>query len=71
MNEIIKKKRAEAFRKAEASLYLSGKDPRGSEFYEIIKDKVIKGELSYEEAKVEILNHHIGKSKKQEKANIR
>ncbi|KSB54481.1 hypothetical protein LFZ1_18415 [Salmonella enterica subsp. enterica serovar Rubislaw str. SA20030553] len=67
MDETTKRKRIEAFRKAEASLYLSGKDPRGSEFYQKIKDEVIKGKLTYEEAKAEILNHHIEKSKKQEK----
>lgn len=67
MDETTKRKRIEAFRKAEASLYLSGKDPRGSGFYEKIKGEVIKGKLTYEEAKAEILNHYIDKSKKQEK----
>ncbi|WP_313113005.1 antitoxin VbhA family protein [Pseudescherichia sp.] len=64
MDENTKRKRIEAFRKAEASLYLSSKDPRGSEFYEKIKDEVINGKLTYEEAKIEVLNHHIEKSKK-------
>ncbi|MGN9538926.1 antitoxin VbhA family protein, partial [Escherichia coli] len=54
MDETTKRKRIEAFRKAEASLYLSGKDPRGSEFYQKIKDEVIRGKLTYEEAKAEI-----------------
>lgn len=58
MNEIIQK-RIEAFRKAEASLFLSGKDPKGSLFYNDIKNKIINGELTYEEAKLEILNYHI------------
>ncbi|EFN4617997.1 hypothetical protein FQH93_21185 [Escherichia coli] len=64
MDETTKRKRIEAFRKAEVSLYLSGKDPRGSEFHQKIKDEVIRGKLTYEEAKAEILNHHIEKSKK-------
>ncbi|WPD75052.1 antitoxin VbhA family protein [Dickeya fangzhongdai] len=61
--------RKEAFRKAEASLFLSGKDPNGSPFYNEIKNKVINGELTYEEAKREVLNYHIEKSK-DKKANI-
>ncbi|AOR64250.1 antitoxin VbhA family protein [Pectobacterium wasabiae] len=63
--------RKEAFRKAEASLFLSGKDPKSSPFYNEIKNKVINGELTYEEAKREVLKHHIEQSEKQnKKANI-
>lgn len=56
--------RKEAFRKAEASLFLSGKDPKGSPFYNEIKHKVINGELTYEEAKREVLKYHIEQSEK-------
>ncbi|MGV4148630.1 MULTISPECIES: antitoxin VbhA family protein [Klebsiella] len=55
--------RKEAFRRAEASLFLSSKDPKGSSFFNEIKNKVINGELTYEEAKREVLNHHIEQSK--------
>ncbi|WP_338385926.1 hypothetical protein [Escherichia coli] len=37
--------RKEAFRRAEASLFLSSKDPKGSSFFNEIKNKVINGEL--------------------------
>lgn len=33
--------RKEAFRRAEASLFLSSKDPKGSSFFNEIKNKVI------------------------------
>ncbi|HFX7244812.1 TPA: antitoxin VbhA family protein [Escherichia coli] len=56
--------RKEAFRKAEASLFLSGKAPKGSPFYNEIKNKVINGKLTYEEAKREVLNYHIEQSEK-------
>ncbi|EIS0338777.1 antitoxin VbhA family protein, partial [Salmonella enterica] len=55
----------EAFRRAEASLFLSSKDPKGSSFFNEIKNKVINGELTYEEAKREVLNYHIEQSKNQ------
>ncbi|EHD2970708.1 TPA: hypothetical protein ACIC7M_004656 [Escherichia coli] len=38
--------RKEAFRRAEASLFLSSKDPKGSSFFNEIKTKVINGELT-------------------------
>lgn len=62
MNSIYDK-RTKAFKKAEASLYLSNKDPRGLPYYELIKSKVINGELTYEEARLEVLNYYTGKSK--------
>ncbi|EIH8880430.1 hypothetical protein AO151_005138, partial [Escherichia coli] len=52
---------------AEASLFLSSKDPKGSSFFNEIKSKVINGELTYEEAKREVLNYHIEQSKNQNK----
>ncbi|EBG5364931.1 hypothetical protein FI134_22075 [Salmonella enterica subsp. enterica] len=61
------KARKEAFRRAEASLFLSSKDPKGSSFFNEIKNKVINGELTYEEAKREVLNYHIEQSKNQNK----
>ncbi|WP_447518561.1 antitoxin VbhA family protein, partial [Klebsiella pneumoniae] len=60
----ITEARKEAFRKAEASLFLFGKDPKGSPFYNEIKNKVINGKLTYEEAKREVLNYHIEQSEK-------
>ncbi|HCL7062503.1 TPA: hypothetical protein N2W92_004550, partial [Escherichia coli] len=50
---------------AEASLFLSSKDPKGSSFFNEIKSKIINGELTYEEAKREVLNYHIEQSKNQ------
>ncbi len=62
MNSIYDK-RTKAFKKAEASLYLSKKDPRGLPYYEQINSKVINGELTYEEARLEVFNYYTGKSK--------
>jgi len=55
--------RKEAFRRAEASLFLSSKDPQRLLIFNEIKSKVINGELTYEEAKREVLNYHIERSK--------
>ncbi|WP_252375325.1 antitoxin VbhA family protein, partial [Escherichia coli] len=44
-------------------LFLTSKYPKGSSFFNKIKNKVINGELTYEEAKREVLNHHIEQSK--------
>ncbi|MFP1770828.1 antitoxin VbhA family protein [Lonsdalea quercina] len=59
--------RKEAFRRAEASLFLSSKDRKSSPYYDEIKNKVINGYLTYEEAKREVLNYHTEQSKKQNK----
>ncbi|WOA54856.1 antitoxin VbhA family protein [Dickeya solani] len=63
----LRNKRIKGFEKAEASLFLSGQDPRGLPLYELIKKKIINGELTYEEAKLKILNYHIEQWKKKEK----
>lgn len=51
-------KTIEAFRQAEASLRLEGRDPTGRSYYEAIKERVISGEITAAEGKLEILKHH-------------
>ncbi|HID3308344.1 TPA: antitoxin VbhA family protein [Escherichia coli] len=51
------RQRTEGFRKAEASLRLEGMDPAGTPLYENIKERVISGDITYEQGRAEILAH--------------
>jgi len=46
------------FRKAEASLRLEGMDPSGTPLYESVKARILSGEVTYNEARAEILVYH-------------
>lgn len=48
----------EGFRKAEASLRLEGMDPAGTQLYENIKERVISGDITYEQGRADILAHY-------------
>lgn len=48
------RQRTEGFRKAEASLRLEGMDPAGTPLYENIKERVISGDITYEQGRAEI-----------------
>lgn len=50
--------RLTGFRKAEASLRLEGMDPSGTPLYEFVKARILSGEVTYDEARAEILAHH-------------
>jgi hypothetical protein len=50
--------RLTGFRKAEASLRLEGMDPSGTPLYESVKARLLSGELTFDEARAEILAHH-------------
>ena len=50
--------RAEGFRKAEASLRLEGMDPSGTPRYELVKARIISGDITYDEGRAEILAYH-------------
>lgn len=50
--------RARGFEKAEASLRLEGMDPRGTPLYEGIKQRIIAGEITYEQGRAEIFEYH-------------
>ena len=50
--------RAEGFRKAEASLKLEGMDPCGTPLYESIKARIVSGDLTYEQGRLEIMAHY-------------
>ncbi|HAV8945606.1 TPA: antitoxin VbhA family protein [Escherichia coli] len=52
------RQRTEGFRKAEASLRLEGMDPAGNPLYENIKERVIFGDITYEQRRAEILAHY-------------
>ncbi|MCV5191375.1 antitoxin VbhA family protein, partial [Escherichia coli] len=51
------RQRTEGFRKAEASLRLEGMDPAGTQLYENIKERVISGDITYEQGRADILAH--------------
>lgn len=46
------------FRKAEASLRLEGIDPSGTPLYESVKARLLSGEITFDEARAEILAHY-------------
>jgi hypothetical protein len=50
--------RVTGFRRAEASLRLEGLDPSGTPLYESVKARLLFGELTFDEARAEILAHH-------------
>lgn len=50
--------RAEGFCKAEASLKLEGMDPCGTPLYESIKARIVSGDLTYEQGRLEIMAHY-------------
>lgn len=50
--------RVTGFRRAEASLRLEGLDPSGTPLYESVKARLLSGELTFDEARAEILDHH-------------
>ena len=50
--------RIEGFRKAEVSLGLEGMDLSGTPLYESIKARIISGEMTYEQARSEILTYY-------------
>lgn len=54
----VLRKRQDGFRKAEASLALEGMDPSGTPLYESIKERILSSEITYEEARAEILAHY-------------
>lgn len=55
---VMSQERERAFEDAEAMLRLEGLDPTGEAHYEAIKDRVIAGELSFNEARVLVLAHY-------------
>ena len=55
--------RARGFKKAEASLKLEGMDPSGTPRYEDIKQRIIAGEITYEQGKAEIFTYHAERAK--------
>ncbi|RRZ86171.1 antitoxin VbhA family protein [Erwinia sp. 198] len=50
--------RLAGFRKAEASLRLEGMDPSGTPLYESVKGRLLSGELTFDEARAEIMAHY-------------
>nr|WP_181727085.1 antitoxin VbhA family protein [Escherichia coli] len=52
--------RARGFEKAEASLRLEGMDPS---LYEGIKQRIIAGEITYEQGRAEIFEYHAQRAK--------
>ncbi|QSC93548.1 antitoxin VbhA family protein [Escherichia coli] len=54
--------RARGFEKAEASLRLEGMDPSGP-LYEGIKQRIIAGEITYEQGRAEIFEYHAQRAK--------
>ena len=60
------KQRREGFRKAEASLRLEGLDPSGTPHYEIVKARIISGEISYEQGRKEIFDYYVQKARSKE-----
>jgi len=57
-NSSFLRKRQEGFRKAETSLALEGMDPSGTPLYESIKERILSSEITYDEARAEILAHY-------------
>ncbi|HFZ9234697.1 TPA: antitoxin VbhA family protein [Salmonella enterica subsp. enterica serovar Saintpaul] len=55
--------RARGFEKAEASLRLEGMDPSGTPLYEGIKQRIISGEITYEQGRAEIFEYHAQRAK--------
>ncbi|AVM99040.1 hypothetical protein CXB56_02940 (plasmid) [Escherichia coli] len=58
--------RARGFEKAEASLRLEGMDPSGPPpppLYEGIKQRIIAGEITYEQGRAEIFEYHAQRAK--------
>ena len=61
--------RARGFEKAEASLRLEGMDPSGPHppppppLYEGIKQRIIAGEITYEQGRAEIFEYHAQRAK--------
>ncbi|WP_447516965.1 antitoxin VbhA family protein [Escherichia coli] len=55
--------RARGFEKAEASLRLEGMDPSGTRLYEGIKQRIIAGEITYEQGRAEIFEYHAQRAK--------
>jgi len=49
--------RLTGFRKAEASLKLEGLDPSGTPLYESVKERIIYGDITYDDGRAEILAH--------------
>jgi hypothetical protein len=50
--------RLTGFRKAEASLRLEGMDPSGTPLYESVKARLLSGELTFDDARAEIMAHY-------------
>jgi len=50
--------RLAGFRKAEASLRLEGMDPSGTPLYESVKVRLLSGELTFDEARAEVMAHY-------------
>ncbi|BDD35833.1 antitoxin VbhA family protein [Escherichia coli] len=56
--------RARGFEKAEASLRLEGMDPSAPPpLYEGIKQRIIAGEITYEQGRAEIFEYHAQRAK--------
>ncbi|ECH9341637.1 hypothetical protein F4V72_23480 [Salmonella enterica subsp. diarizonae] len=55
--------RAGGFEKAEASLRLEGMDPSGTSLYEGIKQRIIAGDITYEQGRAEIYEYHAQRAK--------
>jgi len=50
--------RLSGFRKAEASLRLEGMDPSGTPLYESVKARLLSDDLTFDEARAEIMAHY-------------
>ncbi|WIL44563.1 antitoxin VbhA family protein (plasmid) [Pantoea agglomerans] len=50
--------RLAGFRKAEASLRLEGIDPSGTSLYESVKARLLSGDITFDEARAEIMDHY-------------
>lgn len=50
--------RLTGFSKAEASLRLEGMDPSGTPLYESVKARILSGEITFDEARAEVLAHY-------------
>ena len=55
---MTKEQRIEAFRRAEANLQFEGMNPNGHAYYELIKARVIEGEMTATEGKQALILYH-------------
>ena len=55
---MTKEERIEVFRRAEANLQFEGMDPQGHTYYELIKSRVINGDMTATEGKEALILYH-------------